>query len=345
MGTEFFWFYDVVIVAIIVGIVIKCGKRGFLSSVASLLALVVAFAAALPLSGVISDAIYDGFVKGQLEKSIEESLDGVLDETVVSDISKIDTSKIVINQKPITEISLTPDASGKVKADLMVVDFSQTGIEDVDLTMFGLGKDTDFSQINLGTLVISKQQLEDYGLPKIVLAATLSAKLSEGSAFAPVCKVAEYISQTLPQMMSGYGASVESGDKSVIRDLMLSVINTDSGTISDSILSTIVRPVITVPVRALVFIALFVLLLVLLRFVSKLLRVVNKIPLVGTVNSILGAVLGVAEAAVVIFIVCIGVQVLVNMTGNSLIAINTEVIDSTLLFKHIYYFDFLDFLA
>ena len=345
MGTEFFWFYDVVIVAIIVGIVIKCGKRGFLSSIASLLALVISFVVALPLSGVITDAIYDGFVKEQLDEKIEESLEGVLDGTVVSDIAKIDTSKIIINQKPITEITLTPDASGKVKADLMVVDFSQTGIENVDLTVFGLSKDTDFSQISLGTLVISKDRLEEHGLQKTVLATTLASKFSTGSAFAPVYRIAEAIAQTLPQLMTGYSESVESGDKSVLRDFMFSIIDTGSGDISASILDNIVRPVVTVPIRALVFVAIFVLLLVLFRILARALRVINKIPLVGTVNAILGAILGIAESAIVIFIVCIGVQVLINLTDNALIAINTDAIDATFVFRHIYYFDFLNFLA
>ena len=90
---------------------------------------------------------------------------------------------------------------------------------------------------------------------------------------------------------------------------------------------------------------LFALLMCVLNLATKALKVLNKIPVIGGVNVILGVVLGAVEAAITVFLVCIGVQVTVTLTDNSLIFLNTMTIDQTILFRHVYYFDFLNFLG
>lgn len=346
MGTEFFWFYDIVVVAIIVGIVIKCARKGFLSTIAGLLALVIAFVAALPLSEVISGKIYETVVRDNLETKIEESLDGVLDGTVVGEIKKIDMSKARINGKNITEITLNPDISGKISLDLSSVDLSDTGMADTNLEAFGIkAEETDFSAMNFGAAQITKSDLEKYGLEKLVLANTLATKMSDGTVFGPICSIAESISTTLPQIMSGYGENVSGGDKSTLRSIVLSIITADTDNFAVSILDNAVKPIVLVPIRALIFIVLFVIIVILLNLLAKALRLVNKIPLIGTVNVILGFAAGIAESVIILFLVCIGIQVLINLTGNQLIFVNTDTIEKTFLFKYIYNFDFLNFLA
>lgn len=54
-----------------------------------------------------------------------------------------------------------------------------------------------------------------------------------------------------------------------------------------------------------VFIILFIVFSILLKFASKLLSsVMDKIPLVGTANSVLGGVLGFIKAVIIVYVIC-----------------------------------------
>lgn len=53
-----------------------------------------------------------------------------------------------------------------------------------------------------------------------------------------------------------------------------------------------------------VFVLLFVVFVIVLRFLAGFFKKLNKIPLVGTLNAVLGGVIGVAKAIAIVFIVC-----------------------------------------
>lgn len=344
MGTQFFWFYDIVVIAIIIAIILKCSRKGFVSTIVGLVSVVVAFAVALSFSGVIADAVYGSYVEKALLTNIQEQFDDVLDQTVVGEINSIDMSKAKVNGKLITEITPEIDATGKYTLTLDSADFSKTGIAAADLSAFGIDKDTNFSSVNLGTIVISQSELDEYGLQKMLLVSYLADNMTSGTLFGAVRNVTQLMAEKLPQIMTGFSNSVNNGETDKLKQIILSVIDTETGDFAQSVLDTVVKPVVLIPIRALIFVLLFVIITLILGFLTRALRIVNKIPLIGTLNSLLGAAVGVAEAAVIVFIVCIGIQVIINLTGNSLIFINTMTINETFLFKHIYNFNFLNLL-
>ena len=62
MGTQFFWIFDVAVAAIFLGYIFMGIRKGFISVLLSLLALVLAFCVALFTSGSIAEAIYDNMI-------------------------------------------------------------------------------------------------------------------------------------------------------------------------------------------------------------------------------------------------------------------------------------------
>lgn len=68
--------------------------------------------------------------------------------------------------------------------------------------------------------------------------------------------------------------------------------------------------------KVVVFFILFVLATLVLRMVSNFLEKINKIPLIGKLNSTLGGVLGVAKALIIILVVCTVMYFIVSSSDN-----------------------------
>lgn len=346
MGTQFFWFFDIVLVAIAVGTIVKAARKGFVASIVGFVAIFVSFIIAFPLSDTISAAVYDNIIEDALVTEMNNTIGESIDSSVVAQLDKIEMSKATLNGYKLSDITLTPDSAGRINLDLSALNLSETGISDMDLSVFGLdSKTVDYSSINLGTVQISQSELEQYGIETMILANLLTNKISTGTLYGNICSAVEQMANSVPQLMGDFSQSINAGDQSAIKSIVLSIIEAEADDFAESILDNTVKPVLLVPVRALIFFVLFALLMFVLNLVVKALKIVNKIPVLGGLNVLLGIVLGTVEAVITIFIVCIGVQVVVTLTNNSLIFLNTMTIDQTVLFRYVYYFDFLNFLG
>ena len=346
MGTQFFWVFDIAIAAILVAFIFMGVRKGLAATVAGAISLVIAFIITLPLSGIISDVIYENLIRNAVTDEINNQIGTAIDGTLIAEIKSVDMSKAKINGRALSSFDIQTDSSGKYSLDLSNLDLTETGIKDVDLSVFGITSDSvDYSSVNLGTVVLTLDDINTYGTEKIVLASVLSDNISNGTAFGSIATAVEKMADTIPVLMSGVSESVTSGDRSVINDVVLSILGAETDDFARAITDDMVKPILLVPMRALIFIVLFAIIAIILNVVATLLKLVNKIPLIGSVNKILGAVAGAAEAAVVILLVCIFIQVIVVLSGNGLIFLNTMTIDETFVFKKIYYFEFLDFLA
>ena len=346
MGTQFFWIFDIAIAAILAAFIFIGVRQGFVAAIAGAVSLVFAFAVALPLSGIISDAIYENLIRDAVADEINNQISSAIDGTLITEIKNVDMSKAKINGREISTFDIQTDSSGKYSLDLSNLDLTETGIETVDLSVFGISDESmDYSSVNLGTLVLTADDINTYGAETVVLATVLSDNISNGTAFGSIASAVEEMAETIPLLMSGVSDSVTSGDRTVINDIVLSILSAETDDFARAITDDMVKPILLVPMRALIFVILFVIITIILSIITKLLKIVNKIPLVGSVNKLLGAVAGAAEAVIVILLVCIFIQVIIVLSGNELIFLNTMTIDETFIFQKIYYFEFLDFLA
>lgn len=84
-----------------------------------------------------------------------------------------------------------------------------------------------------------------------------------------------------------------------------------------NLIDNVVYNIVIAVTQALVFVILFIILAILLSFVSKLFKKVNKIPLIGKVNSVLGGVLGAVKAIVVLFVVCTVLSFVVGLMDDN----------------------------
>lgn len=100
--------------------------------------------------------------------------------------------------------------------------------------------------------------------------------------------------------------------------------------------SEIVRPVIEFFLKIIVFLVLLFILRLIITPVSNMFRFVNKVPLIGSLNVLLGAVLGAVEGLITVYGLALFVKLIVNASGDSLIFLNTDTIGLTHIFKFFY---------
>ncbi|MDR2533023.1 MAG: CvpA family protein [Oscillospiraceae bacterium] len=348
MGTQFSWFYDLLVIAIILGVTFRCFKRGFVSTVVSLVAVIAAFLAGLFLSGVLASAIYNGIIRQNALNHINKSLENMIDTEPLVMLSSLDLSKIILNETdnsgevirsfPLSEIDLTPDTVGNIDIDLGNVDLSGTGIDELNLAFWGLTSE-DLSGVDAGRAIITSAELANSELEALVLAKVLANTMQNGAEYDAVADAAAAVGNFIPQVSGNFSGGVSEA----VTQVIVTIIESGSGGITAALLDNLIAPVIMIPLRTLIFFILFVIICLVLSFTAKKLAVVNRIPLVGTFNSILGGVTGLLKSAVIILLVCISLNILITITGNDIIFLNTMTIEESVIFRHIYNFDLIKF--
>lgn len=79
--------------------------------------------------------------------------------------------------------------------------------------------------------------------------------------------------------------------------------------------AALAQPILTL-LRGLCFFVLFALLVALARYIARMFQGVNRIPLVGSVNAVLGGALGVGEALIALYLLAVMARLLVTYTGG-----------------------------
>ncbi len=71
---------------------------------------------------------------------------------------------------------------------------------------------------------------------------------------------------------------------------------------AEAIVDKMIAPVILFLMKAILFLVIFLIVMILFRLLYKALGIVDHIPVIGKINSILGAVIGIAEGVLVIYV-------------------------------------------
>ncbi len=105
-----------------------------------------------------------------------------------------------------------------------------------------------------------------------------------------------------------------------VNGLATSVSQSSVGTneaLVNTVTDNIAYNILIVAIEAIVFLVLFVLLSIVIKLISKLLtKIIKKLRLMGSVNKLLGAVLGVLKAAVIVLVICTVMFFIAGATDN-----------------------------
>ncbi len=343
MGQEFAFIFDIIIIALLVGLTFAGAKKGFAKVILEMSALLISVFCAFTFSAPLADQIYSGVV----EKPAEEFLDSKTEE--FDDFLNVDYfggAELAFENVKIDGIyssAMEPDYEGTNTAiiDLTnkTVDLSETGLEETDLSFFGIEKGSDLSDVSIKTVEFSAEDEKKYGVGMLIAAHYIASCSVSSGAAEPVGNLLNELSKFLPpEFISGTsGVTV-----STIRGVVLAMLETKQ-TAKSAIMSGIIEPYCTIIIRTILFMVIFILAMVVLNLIIRFAGVINKIPVLGQANKLLGGVAGFCEGAAVVLIICVITRLIVSLCGDTAILFNEASIDSTFLFRHIYNFDFISF--
>ncbi len=113
------------------------------------------------------------------------------------------------------------------------------------------------------------------------------------------------------------------------------VQSVDITEISHNLENNVVRPAAVTVIKIIAFILLFVIASIVLSIVAKMLKFVNKIPLLGKANALLGGVIGFLKAAVFVVIISAVLSFFTANDGTFLWFINGEMINSSIILSRV----------
>lgn len=345
MGSEFSIVYDVIVIAVIGGMAFAGWKKGFVNVVINLISMVVAFALGIGLSAPIANSIYKNFIekslKEQISAVIDSQFDAVgLDEFRLSGLGEIDADKITISGIPISEYQVDYKGGTMAVLDLSKLDLSQAGISAEDLENLGLDPNEDLTEFNAKTAEFSKSDIEKYGLGKLVTAQFAAVNIAQTELFKNFNSIADVVAKFIPSFSTK--GSTENVTISGLRTASLLMMDTGKNVVN-AIIDEVVAPNCIVFIRTILFVLIFILVQVILGIIANVTKSINKIPLIGKANSVLGLISGLCEGAVVVIIICIVTKFFVVISNDSAIMLNSSTIDQTFLFKHIYEMIFISY--
>ena len=343
MGTQFALLYDLAIAAILIGMLFSGMKRGFASAIVSLVAVVVGFICAMTLSEPISDKIYGSFVEKPLNQTVNIAIDDVMEKMVMEGVEDLDYSVIRVNGVAVEDIQ--PDYSGTNKAlfDLASVDLSETGIAELDLTKFGLFADMDYTDMDGKTAEFTMTDIDRYGLGQMVVAQVIAVNMQNSEFYRTFVTFTDSVGEAVPVFFGNMADGIRKGSDAPMRSVILIMLNAPVNA-REAVVGGIIEPCFTVAVQTLLFAVIFFGVVIILNLIAKALKFVNKIPLLGGLNSILGGVVGLVQGVLTICVICLLVRVIVVLSGGNVIFFNNAVIDGTMVFEFFYDFEFLNFI-
>lgn len=111
------------------------------------------------------------------------------------------------------------------------------------------------------------------------------------------------------------------------------ITNNNATQISQKVTETIVKPPLIAVLSGVVFVVLFLVLMLICKIITKALGLVNKLPLLGEINALLGGFVGVLEGIIVVLIINVLITLLVGESGSLFSIITPQTIQSSLIMK------------
>lgn len=140
--------------------------------------------------------------------------------------------------------------------------------------------------------------------------------------------VLDSLPDLIVNIMESAGVSRESLQQSFRENM-----GTDAHDSAQRITEGVFRPVVTPLLYVICLLVLFLVFFVALSVVAFLLEKLFHLPVIGTVNHLLGGLLGLIKAAVILLVLSLCVAFSISVTHNESNVINRGIVDSTCLYR------------
>lgn len=106
--------------------------------------------------------------------------------------------------------------------------------------------------------------------------------------------------------------------------------------VAAAVVEQVIGPIVTIMIQSFAFLILFIVFCILVKIITKALKIIDKLPVIGTANAVLGLVVGLVQAVIFLFIFTSAVSLVIQMSGNQMDVVNSEIVGQSHVFKAIY---------
>lgn len=124
-------------------------------------------------------------------------------------------------------------------------------------------------------------------------------------------------------------------DFSGVEESLNGTVNLESSKIAAVVESSVIRPVVEPLLQIVIFIAALIIFMLVVTLLAKGSKAFNRVPVIGGINSFLGALMGIINGGVLLFAAAAVISLIVSANGSSQY-LSADVISNTYLFKWIY---------
>lgn len=112
-------------------------------------------------------------------------------------------------------------------------------------------------------------------------------------------------------------------------------VNLESSKIASVVESSVIRPVVEPLLQTVIFIATLIILMLVVTLLAKGSKAFNRVPVIGGINSFLGALMGIINGGVLLCAAAAVISLIISAKGSSQY-LSADIISNTYLFKWIY---------
>lgn len=110
----------------------------------------------------------------------------------------------------------------------------------------------------------------------------------------------------------------------------------EAGELVNSLVDAVLRDPVVMILGSLCFLVVFSLILMLTRWVARLFTGIYRIPVIGTINTFLGGVVGILQAVLFLLIGALAVKLAITLTGGELVWLSEDIMDQTYIWRVFY---------
>lgn len=121
---------------------------------------------------------------------------------------------------------------------------------------------------------------------------------------------------SIPESMSGF-LSLLGMDTQALAESLSQQISASGGNVLDALMLNVVAPVMTVILKIILFVAIFVLAVFILKLFTVIIEKLAKLPVIKQANGIFGGVFGAIKGVVVAAVLCFAITLLAGFIDNS----------------------------
>jgi uncharacterized membrane protein required for colicin V production len=172
---------------------------------------------------------------------------------------------------------------------------------------------------------------DNYILTSITDSVSSSFESSKASTGVVSNNIFESIPDFLSNILIGFGVT-QRGFASTLSE---ATEFTQKATLTT--VDTVIKPILISAISVFAIIILFILFFILLKLLGRYLLKIFKLPIIKQINGLLGGLLGIVEGLLIIMIFIIISKASASFSNSTFIS--KELIDSSFLFKYLYYLD------